>query len=189
MIKWIRKIYLKLYNKKNSVQIFSTEASLRANYGIGVRIDINTIISYDVIMGDYSYVNRNASIENATIGKFCSISENVHISPWEHPLDKITTHPIAYTNSYRKRKRTRVIIGNDVLISLNVVILEGVKIGDGAVIAAGAVVTKDVEPYEIVGGVPATHIRYRFDNEKISELLQLGWWDKSLDEIYKIVKE
>jgi len=56
--------------------------------------------------------------------------------------------------------------------------MEGVRIGDGAVVAAGAVVTKDVEPYSIVGGIPAKHIKYRFSDEQIEKLLQLCWWNK-----------
>ena len=70
-----------------------------------------------------------------------------------------------------KKELRRVEIGNDVLIRLNVIIVESVKIGTGAVIAARAVVNKDVEPYEIVGGVPAKHIKYRFDKETIDFLL------------------
>lgn len=70
------------------------------------------------------------------------------------------------------------IIGNDVWIGARAMILSGVKIGDGAVIAAGAVVTKDVEPYTIVGGVPAKPIRKRFTDEQIDALIKLKWWDK-----------
>jgi len=54
-------------------------------------------------------------------------------------------------------------IGDDVWIGARVTIMRKVRIGNGAVIAAGSVVTKDVEPYSIVGGVPARHIRYRFE--------------------------
>lgn len=78
-----------------------------------------------------------------------------------------------------------MIIGNDVLISLNAIVLEGVKIGDGAVIAAGAVVTKDVKPYEIVGGIPAKHIKYRFDYEKIKYIQSIKWWNWSIEDIKK----
>ena len=76
-----------------------------------------------------------------------------------------------------KKKRGKVIIGNDVLISLNAIVLEGVQIGDGAVIAAGAVVTKNVQPYEIVGGVPAKHIRYRCSGDIIAQLETIQWWN------------
>ena len=62
-------------------------------------------------------------------------------------------------------------------------ILPGVYIGDGAVIAAGAVVTKDVEPYAIVGGVPAKVIRYRFSPKEIYILLKIKWWDWSNEKI------
>lgn len=76
-------------------------------------------------------------------------------------------------------------IGNDVWIGADVKILEGVKIGDGAIIAAGAVVTKDVEPYSIVGGVPAKKIRDRFTTKQIEFLLKLKWWNKDLEWIKK----
>lgn len=68
-------------------------------------------------------------------------------------------------------------IGNDVWIGYEAVILSGVTIGDGAIIGSRAVVTKDVAPYTIVGGIPARVIRKRFDDEKISKLLHLKWWD------------
>jgi serine acetyltransferase len=58
-----------------------------------------------------------------------------------------------------------------------VVIKEGITIGDGAVIGAGAVVTHDVKPYEVVGGIPARHIKYRFSEKQIEELLNIKWWD------------
>lgn len=54
-----------------------------------------------------------------------------------------------------------IVIGNDVWIGAKAIILAGVKIGDGAVVAAGSVVTKDIEAYTIVGGVPAKKIKDR----------------------------
>lgn len=68
-------------------------------------------------------------------------------------------------------------IGNDVWIGLEAVILPGITIADGAVIAAGAVVTKDVPPYAVVGGNPATILKFRFCPEIIAALLQIRWWD------------
>lgn len=68
-------------------------------------------------------------------------------------------------------------IGNDVWIGCGVIVMPGVSIGDGAVVGAGAIVTKDVEPYSVVSGVPARLMRYRFDRETIETLESLDWWD------------
>ena len=70
-----------------------------------------------------------------------------------------------------------IVVGSDVWIGYEAVILAGVTIGDGAIIGTRAVVTKDVPPYTIVGGIPAKPIRKRFDDEMISHLLALKWWD------------
>ena len=74
-------------------------------------------------------------------------------------------------------------IGNDVWIGANVVILPGVTVGDGAILAAGAIVTKDVEPYAIVGGVPAKKLRYRFPQVVREALLASAWWEWSQEKI------
>jgi Acetyltransferase (isoleucine patch superfamily) len=149
-------------------------ASLDALYGVGVRVDKDTRIAKDVSIGDYSYVNKGSSLENCDVGKFCSISSGVYISPYNHNLGGITTHPVG---DY-KRFRERTEIGNDVLISLNAIIMEGVHIGDGAVIGAGAVVTHNVGSFEVWGGVPAKFIHYRVLDERQREALaKMKWWD------------
>ena len=66
-------------------------------------------------------------------------------------------------------------------------ILSGVHIGDGAIIGTRAVVTKDVEPYTIVGGVPAKPIRRRFDGETVEKLLKLRWWDLPPDVLGEVL--
>ena len=143
----------------------------------------NVTVAYDVSIGAHSYINRNSCVENCDIGRYCSISEGVHISPYNHYLGGLTTHPIGD----KRKERPRVTIGNDVLISANVIILEGIKIGNGAVIGAGAVVTHDVENYEIVGGVPARHIRYRLSEDKRKKLCASKWWEKDIAEVTKLI--
>ena len=188
IMKCIRHIYnLRKFNKNNDVTIESRQASLKAKYGKKVRVVKNSYIDADTEIGDYSYVNKNSSLENCVIGKFCSISSGVFINPYEHDYNMLTTHPII-RNGVSDNSRKKVIIGNDVLISLNVIITSGVKIGDGAVIGAGAVVTKDVEPYEIVGGVPAKHIKWRFEEKKIKKILKEKWWDWSEEKINKNIE-
>ena len=66
-------------------------------------------------------------------------------------------------------------------------IMSGVHIGDGSIIAANAVVTKDVEPYAVVGGVPAKMIKKRFPDETIQILEQMKWWDWNYEDIYNVV--
>ena len=143
------RIYFFFFNKKNKTSIYSCLASPKAKYAHHVGIAANTIVTEDVEIGKYSYINTNSSAENCKIGNYCSISSGVYINPTEHDLSKRSTSPFIYMP---EKKQQRVTIGNDVLISLNAVILKGVSIGDGAVIGAGAIVTKDVKPYEIVGG-------------------------------------
>ncbi len=145
-------------------------------------------------MGYGSYIGGNSSIDGK-IGRYSSVSYNVITVSGNHPSsDFVSTHPAFFSaakqagfsyvdesifeeTTYAEGKY-KTVIGNDVWIGANVLIMSGVHIGDGAIIAAGAVVTRDVEPYEIVGGVPAKRIRMRFSEEQISYLQGLRWWDK-----------
>jgi acetyltransferase-like isoleucine patch superfamily enzyme len=147
-------------------------------------------------LGDFSYFSDDCVILEATIGKFCSFGPNVRVAPGKHPTKTfVSTHPALFSNPpYCKKNffdkdyhnpNRHVVIGNDVWICANVVIADGVKIGDGAIIAANAVVCTDVKPYTIVGGVPAKFIKNRFEVEEIKYLLDLQWWNKSLEWIEK----
>ena len=166
----------------------------------GSRLSRNNIICdhstvTDSELGDYSYLGVNGRISRASIGKFCSIGPDVIISPGMHPSDTfVSTHPIFYSMTFKCHERFaqeqrfvetgKVSIGHDVWIGARAVILENVKIGTGAIIAAGAVVNRDVEPYSIVGGLPAKHIKYRFEPKQIAKLLESEWWNES-DDFFK----
>lgn len=75
------------------------------------------------------------------------------------------------------------VVGSDVWTGFGCWIPSGTTIGDGAVVATGAVVTKDVPPYAIVGGAPARVLKYRHSEEQRAALLDIRWWDWSLDEV------
>lgn len=147
---------------------------------------------YSSSLGAYSYVQKNSSIWHATIGKFCSISWNVSVGGGEHDFHKVTAHSILYSKPFGfidtpmyERFSEKCEIGNDVWIAAGVSVLRGVTIGDGAVIGAGAVVTKNVEPYSIVAGVPARKIGQRCSDELIADLLDIKWWNWPEKEIKK----
>jgi acetyltransferase-like isoleucine patch superfamily enzyme len=120
-----------------------------------------------------------------TIGKYCSIASGVVILPGgNHRTDWVSTYPFRIQNSLEGAARDGhpyskgdVVIGNDVWLGMESLILSGVAIGDGAVVAARSVVTKDVEPYTIVGGNPAKVIGTRFSETQRQVLLALRWWD------------
>jgi virginiamycin A acetyltransferase len=61
--------------------------------------------------------------------------------------------------------------------------MPGISVGDGAVIATAAVVTRDVPPYAVVGGNPATVIRSRFDPDTVKRLLAVAWWDWKIEKV------
>lgn len=177
----IKRLRLFIYNRRNHTNIHSTKASLNACYDHDVMISENVIVNDNVTIGKYSYINRNSSVENCIIGNYCSISSGVWICPYEHHIMTKSSHPFVSNSLSELRKQ--VVIGNDVLVSLNAIILSGVHIGDGAIIAAGAVVTKDVLPYSIVGGVPAKVIRKRFSDDEIISIRETLWWEKDIPEI------
>lgn len=129
------------------------------------------------------------------IGKFCSIACGAKFlfTSANHTMKSLSTYPfpIFFEEWQLDGKdicdawdnKGDIVIGNDVWIGYEAVILSGITIGDGAVIGSRAVVTKDVEPYTIVGGVPAKPIRKRFDEQTIEKLEKIGWWDWSEEQI------
>ena len=146
-------------------------------------------------IGRYSYLGKNTSVVDADIGSFCSIASYCAIGGEGHEVGFVSTSPVflAGRNALKTNfaalegtdKRGRVQINDDVWIGEAVYIRDGVKIGTGAVIGAHSVVTKDVEPYSIVAGAPAKHIRFRFDHETITKLAATQWWNWNENKLNK----
>lgn len=145
-------------------------------------------------MGYGSYMGFSNEFSNCLIGRFCSIGNCVRIVSADHPTVMVSSYPAFYSDTFRisyvkeSKYKEHIYtsngyeceIGNDVWIGDNVLIKGGVTIGDGAIIAMGSVVLHDVEPYSIVGGVPAKIIRKRFDDATIEALINIQWWNKPI---------
>lgn len=131
----------------------------------------------------------NYGPQRLVIGRFTAIAPRVtFVMPGgNHPMVGPSTYPFTMFGGEWTENTLEVftaigplpdtVIGNDVWIGRSATIMPGVTIGDGAVVAAHAVVTKDVEPYAIVGGNPARHIRTRFTAGEVELLLRARWWD------------
>lgn len=174
----------------------------------------NVVTNANIEIGDYTMYNdfvqnpldfeKNNVLyhypinkDKLKIGKFCSIACGAKFlfTSANHKMRSLSTYPFpiffeewgldvknicdAWDN------KGDIVIGNDVWIGYEAVILSGVTIGDGAIIGSRAVVTKDVEPYTIVGGVPAKSIRKRFDDKTILKLENIRWWNWDEKQIRK----
>lgn len=140
---------------------------------------------------DYSYCDQFSDITNTSVGKFANIAAMTRIGPTDHPMANASLHHFLYRCSYywqdatdddaffQARHARRTVIGPDTWIGHGVIIKPDVTIGAGAVIASGAVVTKDVPPYMIMAGLPATPLRPRFPATTADRLQALAWWDWS----------
>lgn len=133
-------------------------------------------------------------VDKLVIGSFCSIGSGaafIMAGNQGHRRDWISTFPFYWMPEIDAFEGARngfepagdTVIGNDVWIGTEAIVMPGVKIGHGAVIGTRALVTKDVEPYAIVGGNPSKTLRMRFVEADIARLLELRWWDWSDDEL------
>ncbi|WP_395316236.1 CatB-related O-acetyltransferase [Variovorax sp. UC74_104] len=140
-------------------------------------------------IGAYSSISPGALLVDVGMGRYCSIGDGVQTLS-DHPADWFTTHMLAYAPNFPEPYRHQsvaqfpshspVTIGNDVWIGSRVSLKSGITIGDGAVIGAGAIVTRDVEPFTVVGGVPARVIRQRFPDALVERIRACPWWDWDL---------
>jgi virginiamycin A acetyltransferase len=176
---------------------------------------LNQVINHPQIdVGDYTYYDDFEDVGNFVknvkylfdftgdkliIGKFCMIASGVTfiMNGANHLTDALSTYPFAiFGNGWEEAMKNReypyrgdTVIGNDVWIGFNATIMAGVTVGDGAIIATNATVTRDVDPYTIVGGNPAREIRKRFSDEIIKKLLRLKWWDWPAEKITRHIHD
>lgn len=184
----IKKNYkLYFYNKKNGTAIRSSEVSLRSILGVGVRVGKRSFIDANCEVGQHTYIGKNCNITKSTIGAYCSIANNVSIGQGEHALDRVSTSSVFYHMSYDELTKDDCVIGHDVWIGSDAIILRGVRVGNGAVVGANAVVTKDVKDFEVVAGVPARHLKFRFTDEQQTRILDSAWWELDLDQAKQAV--
>ena len=208
MISFIIPQYIKNYLKK-----YYISKKYSATLGKNVKVSINSVLEGESIINENcnitdsfiglgTYIASDSIMPMTKIGRFCSIGQNVRTCLGRHPTSKfVSTHPSFWLKSklsgftfvnenkfephlYIDSTNKYIVgIGNDVWIGNNVLIMDGINIGDGAVIAAGSIVTKDVDPYTIVGGTPAKPIKKRFTDEQIEKLLKIKWWDMDINSI------
>ena len=173
----------------------------------------NIIKNPNIIVGVYTYYDDFEDVTNfeknvkyhfdftgdkLIIGKFCMIASDVTfiMNGANHLTDAITTYPFAifgnaWANAMEGKNypsKGNIVVGNDVWIGYNATIMAGITIGDGAIIGTNSVVTKDVEPYAIVGGNPAKLIKKRFSDDEIKDLLEIKWWDWEIEKITRNVQ-
>lgn len=165
-----------------------------SHFGAYVEIGKGSRVAHSTF-GDYSYCDRYADIANARIGKFANIAAFSRIGATDHPLDTAACHHFLYRSDdywddatrdrafFAQRKSRIAHIGHDTWIGAGAMVKPEVTLGHGAVVASGAVVTKDVDPYTIVAGTPATPLRLRQPRDIADRLIALAWWDWSHDRL------
>ena len=167
-----------------------------------------TITNPNIMVGEFTYIADSEfeshvshlypwNEDKLIIGKFCQIAAGVEfvMNGANHQMNAVSTFPFYTLEGWDMAPpalsdlplKGDTVIGNDVWIGQNAVILPGVHIGNGAIIGANSVVGSHVDDYTIVVGNPAKVLRKRFDDEMIALLLQFQWWDKSVEEINRLI--
>lgn len=165
----------------------------------------NVIDHPRIEVGDYSYFTHSGKPEDTAlilapylghgvrerlvIGKFVQIARGSYFitSSANHPMTGFSTYPFRIfkpeTFGYKDLPVKDTIVGHNVWIGHDAAIMPGVQIGAGAIIGAASVVARNVPPYAVVGGNPATVIRMRYPEDVIAQLLDIAWWDWPIGKI------
>lgn len=150
-------------------------ANQHNNTNINNYCDLSKIIVGKKTYGGINVVDFSPADEKLKIGNYCSIAPGVQfLLGGEHNIKAISSFPFkSYCFGVAREAGSKgdIVVKDDVWIGMNAIVCSGVTIGQGAIVAAGAIVTKDVEPYAIVGGNPAKVIKYRFDESLRNKLL------------------
>lgn len=173
--------YARIINSEVNRSIIGDYAYVKdSSLGNNVLINRNAFILNSKI-GDKSQIGFNTKVMYAEIGKFCSISWDCSIGGPNHNMKACTTYNLTGDRSHYIE--TECVIKDDVWIGSGVTVMRGLSIGCGSVIGSGSVVTHDVFDYEIVAGVPARHLGWRFDEGVRKRLKESRWWELPLDVI------
>lgn len=148
---------------EKGVLIFhASNITLGNNIYIGHNTILKAYYKNELVIGDDTWIGQNCffhSAGNIKIGKAVGIGPFVKILTSVHK-DNNPDLPVLFHELELKE----VIIEDGADIGVGSIVLPGVKIGEGAIIGAGSVVTKDVQPHSIVAGIPAKHLRFRYED-------------------------
>jgi virginiamycin A acetyltransferase len=154
---------------------------------------------FNVSIGPYSYgpsLYPEGLPNGSRVGSYCSFGPGVMVFRRNHPLHRMALHPFFYNakigivskDSIEDDNDNPITVGDDVWIGANAVITPRCKsVGRGAIIGAAAVVTKDVPPYSIMGGNPATQIGMRFSDEICDALEASRWWEHPIEHLTPVL--
>lgn len=179
---WWHRWELRRFNRSTGSQINTQDVALRSLSGNAIQIMRGSMVDANCKVNGYTYIGCNCCVTRATIGRYCSIANNVTIGAGEHSLDHVSTSSLFYDDPYLTLTRDPCVIGSDVWIGVDAIIRRGTTVGNGAVVGANSFVNDDVPPFAIVAGSPARVIRYRFSADLIAAIVESHWWDLEIDD-------
>lgn len=177
-----------LYRREGSLEIGRDVVGiLTVRWGGDNMVGHRTLITQPATIGRYTRIGSRCTLATPLeVGRYTSIGASVGFVTSRHPVQTaalFTSHTLFEGRRQALEEPEGITVGNDVWIGHGATILDGVSIGDGAIVAAGAVVTRSVDAFEIVRGIPAEHHRHRFDPVVRDRLARLAWWQLDADDL------